>query len=103
MIGRAQPPMGVYPFETSPRPSMNFIDAWLTKSGSTEPDMIPLVASVKVAWADVMHTINGAVDGSAAFFSHNKMLDLGVLVIVPNRRDTCPTMHRFVFVKIGHQ
>jgi hypothetical protein len=93
MVGGAQSSVSIDALETSAGSSMNFIDTWFATSCDSKPDMMSFVAPIKVSGANIMHPIKGAVDGSTALFSHDEMLDLGVLVVIPNGWNARTTMY----------
>jgi hypothetical protein len=102
VVGVAESSMSIYTFETATCTPVDLIDSKFSKGSDTEPDVISLVATREISGTDIVNAVNRAVNGSTALLSHDEMLDLGVLIIFPNRGDACPAMNRFVIIEIGH-
>jgi hypothetical protein len=62
--------------------------------------VVPFVADLSDARADMIITIARPVDGAAAILTDDEVPHLGILSVFPDTGDTCPAMGGFVV--FGH-
>ncbi len=105
VLFRTETPVCMYSSKTSSDASMDFINSRITPTSSTHSDVIPLVAILGDPGANVLLPSTGSINGTTTILTNDEMPYLGAGGILPNTRDTRPTMNRLVIVVkvvVGH-
>jgi hypothetical protein len=79
---------------------VDLVDTGVSSICHLDPDVVPLVADIHDPRANVVFAITGPRNGTAALLTDYEVPYLGVLSILPDVGDTCPTVDGlFIF---GH-
>jgi hypothetical protein len=77
-------------------PPVDLIDTRVSSVSFSDSDVVPLVASLRNAWANMVVSVAGPANCTAALLTDNEVPYLGILDIVSNTGNTGPTVDRLV-------